>query len=101
MIKHKSKFLIIVLILISSYYIISIQATVHIPPKMVKSADDIVYEEGTTGHDLVWQFEAHESMDDPSTYDITVNGNTSVKNQVWKDNVNIVFNVDGFAIGRR
>ncbi|MHA2294165.1 MAG: hypothetical protein ACXACK_18550 [Candidatus Hodarchaeales archaeon] len=75
------------------------EATIHLPPKLIKSPSDLVYEVGVTGHQLVWQFEAHESADDPSTYNITVNGNLTVVKEVWQDKVDIIYNVDGLEIG--
>ncbi|MHA2304314.1 MAG: hypothetical protein ACXACU_02890, partial [Candidatus Hodarchaeales archaeon] len=77
----------------------SAEATVHLPPKLIISPGDLVYEVGTTDNQLVWQFEAHESADDPSTYDITVDGNLTVMNEVWQDKVNIIYNVDGLELG--
>lgn len=97
---RKSHFLFLVVLLAFAFAIINpIQATVHLPPKMIKSPADIVYEVGTTGHKVIWQYEAHESADAPSNYNITVNGNISVTNERWQDKVDIVFNIDGFKIG--
>ena len=54
---------------------------------------------GTTGHQLVWQFDAHESADDPSTYDIIVDDNLTVMEEVWQDKVDIIYNVDHLELG--
>ena len=79
--------------------IFSVEATIHLPPKMIKSPNDLVYEVGTIGNQLVWQFDAHESADDPSTYNITVDGNLTVVKEAWQDKVDINYNVDGLDIG--
>ena len=68
---------------------------------MNQSPDDITYVVGTTGNQLIWVFEAHESQDEPAKYSVTVD-ETPLEGQIlvaWQDNVNIVVKVDGFNTG--
>ena len=98
--KRQFKVFIAIFVLVSSFSIIfPAEATIHLPPKLIKSPNDLVYEVGITGHQLVWQFEAHESADDPSTYNITVDGNLTVAKEAWQDKVDIIYNADGLDIG--
>jgi hypothetical protein len=98
--KHKFNIL-LTLFVLSSYLgtIYSTEASVHLPPKVIKSPGDLVYEVGTIGNQLVWQFDAHESADDPSTYDIIVDDNLTVMEEVWQDKVDIIYNVDHLELG--
>jgi hypothetical protein len=98
--KRQFTVIIALLVIFSSFgMIILSEATVHLPPKLVLSPVDLVYEVGSTGNNLVWQFEAHESADFPTTYNITVDGNLTVTKKAWQDRVNINYNVDGLDIG--
>ncbi len=92
-------FFALVLFASSGNLIFVVEASVHLPPKLVKSPSDYVYELGTTGHKLVWQFEAHESADDPSTFNITVDGNLTLGKVGWQDRVDIIYDVDGLDLG--
>ena len=98
--KHKFKIIITFFVLFSYLgTIYSTEASVHLPPKVIKSPGDLVYEVGTIGNQLVWQFDAHESADDPSTYDIIVDDNLTVMEEVWQDKVDIIYNVDHLELG--
>ena len=91
-------------LLISIFFICNLMtasASIHLAPKMNKSPSDISYNIGETGNVLVWQFEAHESGDEPSKYTVTID-DVSLENHTqtaWLDNVDIMVNVDGLAAG--
>ncbi|MHA2170630.1 MAG: hypothetical protein ACXAB7_12120 [Candidatus Kariarchaeaceae archaeon] len=76
-------------------------ASIHLPPAMRKSPQDLTYELGSTENTLIWAFEAHESADSPTTYSVTIDDNpvTAHTAASWQDNVDIVVNVDGLALG--
>ena len=89
---------VILLIMLTSY---SVGAAVHIAPKLVKSPDDLTYAVGTTGNELIWAFDAHESNDGSSKYVVTIDDVVVPAHNfiMWQDNVDIVVNVDGFDLG--
>lgn len=88
--------ILMILILPSAIY-----ASIHLAPRENTAAMDISYVVGTTGHELIWQFEAQEANDEPSHYSITVNGDPLSGHTLtsWQDNVDIVINVDGYSVG--
>lgn len=80
---------------------ISVSAGIHLAPKKNTAADDITYELGATGNVLVWQFDADEGQDDPSTYTVQID-NVDLEGHIdasWQNNVDITVNVDGLAVG--
>jgi hypothetical protein len=90
--------------LIAFFMILTISfasGSVHLPPKMVTAADDMSYLLDSTGNELVWQFIAEESNDEPSHYTVTIDGSDLTGHTLvsWDDGVDIVVNVDGFALG--
>jgi len=76
-------------------------ATIHLPPKIHDKPADLTYKVDTTGHSLSWTAEANELNDEPASYTVFRNGTalSEYTNQPWSDNVAIVVNVDGLAIG--
>lgn len=76
-------------------------ASIHLPPFMHTSPDDVTYEIGSTEHQIVWQFEAHESNDSPSKYTVTLDGVdlTGHTSESWQDNVDIIVDIDGLLLG--
>ena len=90
--------------LIAFFMILTISfasGSVHLAPKMITSASDISYLMDTTGNELVWQFMAEESGDEPSHYTVTVDGTDLTGHTLasWDDGVDIIVNVDGLALG--
>lgn len=61
----------------------------------------LMYEKGTTGHNLEWQFEADELNDDPWTYTAKIDGEILPgHNQThWLDFTPIIVNIDGLDLG--
>lgn len=88
-----------ILILFLIIFTHTVQGSIHLPPKLIKSPDDITYEMGTSGNVLIWQYEAHETADEPTTYNVTMNGTILISKASWQDNTDIVVDVDGFNIG--
>lgn len=76
-------------------------ASLHLAPSMTKSPTDLTYLVGTTGNELVWAFDADENADDPSKYIVTIDDVAVTGHNLasWQDNVDIVVNVDGLALG--
>ncbi|MHA2028818.1 MAG: hypothetical protein ACW99A_06780 [Candidatus Kariarchaeaceae archaeon] len=98
MTKNRLLFGLILILFISSY---SAEGIVHLPPKAIKTPNDLTYIVDSTGNDLTWQYEAEESGDIPGTYTVTVDavpvvGHTDAD---WEDKVDIIVNVDGLALG--
>ncbi|MHA2252171.1 MAG: hypothetical protein ACXAD7_17535 [Candidatus Kariarchaeaceae archaeon] len=76
-------------------------ASIHLAPKAHKTPEDISYAIGSEGNTLTWQYEAEESADFPTTYTVSIDDVplTGYIDQAWEDQVDIVVNVDGLAIG--
>ncbi len=79
----------------------SVDGAIHLKPKMTKSPADLTYELGSVGNELIWQFDAHERDDSPTTYTVTIDtvdlaGHTDAS---WQDNVDIIVSVDGLDLG--
>ncbi|MCH8906945.1 MAG: hypothetical protein IH840_07630 [Candidatus Heimdallarchaeota archaeon] len=97
----KSKFVTGIGVTIIILLTLSVSASIHRGPLRVIRASDITYEFGTTGNVLVWQYEADETQDLPSTYTVKID-NVNLESHIavsWEDNVNITVNVDGLALG--
>jgi hypothetical protein len=92
------KYIVLLLILI---FVNRSSAAIHLPPTIRKSPEDLTYELGSIENTLTWAFEAHESEDHPTTYSVTIDDNLLPDHTAasWQDNVDIVVNVDGLALG--
>ncbi|MHA2170631.1 MAG: hypothetical protein ACXAB7_12125 [Candidatus Kariarchaeaceae archaeon] len=92
---------ILVALLTVLFLVSSSSATIHLPPSKRKSPQDLTYLLGSTGNTLIWAYEAGEIDDFPTTYSVTIDDNpvTGHTSASWQDNVDIVVNVDGLALG--
>jgi len=90
-----------ILFIITLLFVSNATATIHLPPKAIKRAADISYIVESTGNILTWQYEAEESNDDPTIYNITIDGLllSDHTNKEWKDKVDIKVIVVGLYVG--
>jgi hypothetical protein len=96
-VKTKIISLLFVLVLVTST-----SASIHIPPRIDSAPDDLSYVEGSTGNTLSWTARAHESNDNPTVYIVRLDGEIMEDHneESWQDDVAVVVNVDGLAVGQ-
>ncbi|MCH8907747.1 MAG: hypothetical protein IH840_11715 [Candidatus Heimdallarchaeota archaeon] len=96
---YLQKILILALLFLTAS--LAVNSSIHLAPRLNLAANDITYEFGATGNVLVWQFEAHESNDNPTSYTVKIDGVdlTGHIEASWEDNVDILVNVDGLNVG--
>ncbi|MBY8982919.1 MAG: dockerin type I repeat-containing protein, partial [Candidatus Lokiarchaeota archaeon] len=64
------------------------------PPPTINHPEDISYQEGETGNEIIWI----ATDNDPATYTITQNG-VQVETGTWTSGSPITINVDGLLLG--
>lgn len=76
-------------------------ASVHLPPSITDTPGNIIYEVGTTGHEVSWTVEAGETGDSPAEYNVSIDGTVLADHteKAWQDDQPITVNVDGLDIG--